>query len=81
MADKSYEFDRDPDVIRAKGESDARLIEAEAKRLEARAKLNPVAQVVQSSLDGIGEAIAAIGCMAIIAIIVIAMFAPSLFDK
>ena len=81
MYDKSYEYDEDPEVIRAKGEADARLIEAEAKRLEARAKLHPATQIFESATDGLGEALAGIGCVVILGIIAVAIFAPSLFDK
>lgn len=64
--------DDDPEVIRAKAE-------AKAKLLEARAKLRPVAQVLYTFLDGVGDILHDLGCLLIILIIIIGLFAPQLF--
>lgn len=70
----SQEYDDNhPEVIRANAEARARV-------MEARAKLNPVAQIIYALSDSIGAAIGKIGCLLIIAIIVIALFAPQLFQ-
>ena len=65
--------DNHPEVIRAKAEAKARV-------MEARAKLNPIAQMIYALSDSIGAAIEQIGCLIIIAIIVTAVFAPQLFQ-
>lgn len=72
MTQKEYDDDH-PEVIRAKAEAKARI-------MEARAKLNPVAQVIYALSDSVGAAIGQIGCLLIIAIIVIAVLAPQLFQ-
>ncbi len=66
-------YDDHPEVIKAKGE-------AKAKILEARAKLHPVAQAIYALWDSVGNLVGEIGCLIIIAIIVIAVFAPQLFQ-
>jgi len=72
MPQQQYDDDH-PDVIRAKAEAKSRVT-------EARAKLNPIAQMIYALSDSIGAAIGQIGCLIIIAIIVIAVFAPQLFQ-
>lgn len=62
----------DAEETRAEGE-------ARAKVLEARAKLHPAAQVVYALWDSLGNFVQGIGCLAIVAIVVIAIFAPELF--
>jgi hypothetical protein len=67
-------YDNDhPDTIRAK---------AEAKKvvLEARAQLHPVAQAVYAFWDSLGNFIDNIGCLILLIIVVVALFAPQLFD-
>lgn len=74
MSDKQYDDpDDDPEVIRAKADADARII-------EARAKLHPASQFIITLIDSVGNLVAGIGCLAVLAIVVIAIFAPQLFD-
>ena len=72
MSKHQYDDDH-PEVIRAKAEARARI-------MEARAKLNPIAQIIYALSDSVGAAIGQIGCLLIIAIIVIALLAPQLFQ-
>ena len=66
--------DDHPEVIRAKAEAEARL-------LEARAKLHPAAQVTLTIIEGVGSAIATIGCFAVLALIVLAACAPTVLQR
>lgn len=70
MADQQYDDDH-PEVIAAKAE-------ARKKILEGRAKLSPTAQTIYAISDSITGLIESIGCLIIIAIIVIALFAPKI---
>lgn len=56
-----------PDVIRAKADAKAQI-------LEARAKLHPVAQVLYTILDQIGSMLGGLGCLFIILIVVLLIF-------
>ncbi len=74
MASRKYEDpDDDPEVIQARAESRAKI-------LEARSKLHPVSQFVYTLIDSLGDFLGNIGCLVIFAIVVIAIFAPQLFD-
>ena len=69
----SQRYDDDhPEVIRAKAESEERI-------LKARAELHPSTQAIYAFWDSIGNLVGKIGCLLIIAIIVIAIIAPKLF--
>jgi hypothetical protein len=69
----STKFDNDdPAVIKAKAE-------ARAQVLEARAKLHPLAQLLYTFLDGFDSIFQGIGCILILVIVVVAIFAPQLF--
>ena len=72
MSDK-YE-DNDPAVIAAKAE-------AHAKVLEARSKLHPIAQIVYTILDETGTILSGLGCLFIIFILVLAIFAPHILTS
>ncbi len=61
--------DNDPEVIAAEAE-------AKKKVLEARSKLHPAAQTAYAFLDVLPK----LGCLFIIFIAVIAIFAPQLFS-
>jgi hypothetical protein len=64
--------DDDPLVIKARAE-------ARAQVLGARAKLHPLAQLLYTFLDGADNIFRGIGCVLILVIIVVAIFAPQLF--
>lgn len=65
--------DDDPEVIRAEADAKARL-------LEARAKLHPLAQTIYALGDGVSDLISKMGCLLIIAIVVIAILAPQIIN-
>ena len=67
-----YPDDR-PDVIRAKAE-------AKAKIIEARSKLHPAAQVLYTLLDQIGLILGSLGCLFIILIVVLLFFGVDSVD-
>lgn len=72
-----YEYedeDNRPEVIAAKAE-------AEKQILEARAKLHPAAQVVFTVFDSVGNLITKIGCLIVIAIIVLSICAPTALSQ
>lgn len=74
MSDKKYDDpDDDPEVIIAKAEAEARIP-------EARAKLHPASQFFLTVIESVGNLFTGIGCLVIIAIAVVAIFAPQLFD-
>jgi hypothetical protein len=56
-----------PEVIRAKAEAKAMI-------LEARSKLHPAAQVIYTFLDQIGSILGGLGCLFIILIAVLLFF-------
>lgn len=65
--------DDHPEVIKAKAEAKARV-------MEARAKLHPVAQAIYALRDSFSDMIGQIGCFLIILIIVVAIFAPQIIN-
>jgi hypothetical protein len=71
MAD--YDDDH-PEVIKAKAEAKARV-------MEARAKLHPAAQAIYALWDSFSDLIGQIGCLLIILIIVLAIFAPQIINS
>ncbi len=71
----SAEYNSDhPEVIKAKAEAEARL-------LEARAKLSPAGQVADSLVSGIMSALSTCGCLLLIAVLILAFFAPIVLQK
>ena len=73
MSDKKFEDD-DPEVIAAKAK-------AKAMVLEARSKLHPIAQIFLTILDEIGSILSGIGCLLIILIAFLAIFAPQILTS
>lgn len=66
--------DDHPDVIRAKAEAEARLI-------EARAQLHPAVQVAYTVVGGVGNFIVNLGCLLILLLVVVAVCAPTLLNR
>lgn len=71
----SEEYSSDhPEVIRAKAEAEERI-------LKARAELHPAAQVVYAVFDKIPGFVESLGCMIIILVIILAIFAPIALER
>lgn len=75
MTKQQYEDeDNNPEVIKAKAE-------AKQKILEARAQLHPAAQIIYTLFDSVGSMIETIGCLLILIIIALALFAPAVLPN
>lgn len=67
-----YTFDDDrPEVIAAKAE-------AKKKVLEARSKMHPTSQFILTLFDGLGDIIGRIGCLVVIILVILVIFAPNI---
>ncbi len=65
--------DDHPEVIRARAE-------ATVKKLEARAKLHPVAQAIYALFDSVTNFVTNLGCLLIILVVVLLFFGAPLLE-
>ncbi len=78
-----YEYDDEdnrPEVIAAKAEAEAKTMLARAEVIKARATLHPLAQLFHTALDSLSDFLTNVGCFVVLAVIALAIFAPSVIQ-
>lgn len=79
----NYQYDDEdnrPEVIAAKAEAEAKELLARAEVIKARAMLHPAAQLLYTALDSLSDFLTNVGCFVVLAVIALAIFAPSVIQ-